>query len=187
MSNIKPNIKKQASVIKHYNGHSLIRSIRSHNSVTKLYPSYKCSKSQSFPLFLTILNSYLFFSICHKITEHFSSPMLPILQYYVSSTPNSFCHKSALHFHLICWWALKIDLSDPTNYFQTSLSSVYLVPMSRSQAQTSPFPALQCLLLPLSVSSLITCSWSSPELVFPHSHFFFPTFSFSSLVLLHPY
>lgn len=35
MNNIKPNIKKQAIVIKHYKGNSIIRSIRCYNFIMK--------------------------------------------------------------------------------------------------------------------------------------------------------
>lgn len=84
MSNLKPDIKKQVSIIK-YNGHSLIRSIRSYSSVTKLYPSYKCSKSQSFPLFLQFWTHISFFpsviksqNIFHHLCSLYWSTMLVV-------------------------------------------------------------------------------------------------------------
>lgn len=60
------------------------------------------------------------------------------------------------------------------------------LPCSQAQITSADNPpsALWCLLLPLSISSLMTCSWSSPDLASPHSHFFFPHFTIASFVPL---
>lgn len=152
MSNIKLNIKKQVIAIKHYKGNSIIRSIRSYNFIMKnyeifwiwKYEYYEKNLSQLQVLqitsFFTVSNNFrlLFLSSSlpsfHRIIEYLSSPMLYIFNYHVDSTPNSFCHRSALFFHLTCWPGLKIPLPVLTNEHQSSVSSVYLVPMLRWQA-----------------------------------------------------
>lgn len=101
--------------------------------------------------------------------------------YRVDSISNSFCHRSALFFHLTCQPGLKIPLPVLTNGHQSSLFSVYLVPMPRSRAKITLLLLFSFSCSPLSLPSLITCSWSSPDLASLHSHFFSHSFPFQGL------
>lgn len=194
-----------------------MRNIRSCNFVTELYPSYKCSKLLSFTLFLTIWNSYL--SSCHKIADHFSSPMLHILEYCVK------VHLIPFAMNQLCisiWFAGQLwrFISLPWQITIKHVSSLYLV-LCPDHKHRYPFLPLFSVSCSLFLSPLLSHVHEVLQTLCLSTHtFFFPTFplqgmssscflsssspqpgknpplwilspllpfSFSSLVLLHPY
>lgn len=95
-SNSKPNIKEQATVIKHYKGNSSIRNYSF--IIRKLYPKHKCYRVQAFTISRNFNLLSLFLLPLIRESEYLSSPVLCIFKYYVDSIPNSFCYSSALLF-----------------------------------------------------------------------------------------